>query len=90
METQKQDDLCGGCDSFGEHLCYLVSQGFNISDEQEYVDLTVNAHFRCDHCGRQANRHESLCVPVHLQVVQVTSQSLDLGQRGLMRVRGEV
>lgn len=65
-ETKRQYDLHGGGGSFSEHLCYLVSQGFNISDEQEYVDLTENAQYQCDHCGRQANRNESLCVAVPL------------------------
>ena len=65
-ETHTGYDSYSGGDSFSEHLCYLVSQGFSISDEQEYVDLTDHALFRCDHCGLHANRNENLCVPVPL------------------------
>lgn len=65
-ETRTQSDMYGGGASFGEHLCYIVSQGFNLGDEQEYADLTDNALFRCDHCGLHANRNENLCVPVPL------------------------
>ena len=49
-----------------EHLCYLVSQGFNISDEQEFMALIEDAQYRCDHCGRHAKSDTNLCVPKHL------------------------
>ena len=49
-----------------QHLCYLLSQGFNLSDGQEYEALIDHPEFRCGHCGRQANRDESLCVPAQL------------------------
>ncbi|MHC4331677.1 MAG: hypothetical protein ACYSWW_26525 [Planctomycetota bacterium] len=49
-----------------EHLCYIVSQGFNISDEQSYLELTTDSKFRCGHCGRQAGHDRNLCVPMEL------------------------
>jgi len=49
-----------------EHLCYLMSQGFHLSDEQEYKALTNSPRFRCGHCDRKANGGQNLCVPVNL------------------------
>jgi len=49
-----------------EHLCYIISQGFNISDEQEFNALIENAEYRCDHCGHHAKSEKNLCVPMHL------------------------
>ena len=49
-----------------EHLCYLISQGFHLSDEQEFKALIEDAQYRCDHCGRHAKSENSVCVPMHL------------------------
>ena len=46
-----------------EHLCYMVSQGFHVSDEQEYKALVENPRYKCHHCGRVAASDASLCVP---------------------------
>lgn len=54
-------------ESHDQHLCYLMSQGFHLSDEQEYEALTSDPRFQCDHCGRKANGDHSLCVPVSLE-----------------------
>jgi|GEM_PF-266296 len=66
---------CDG-ESHGRHLCYLVSQGLNLSDEQEYKALIVDPKFRCGHCGRQANGNQSLCVPVELETPVDSSRSI--------------
>jgi len=50
-----------------QHLCYLMSQGFHLSDEQEYKALTNSPKFRCGHCGRKANGGQNVCVPVDLE-----------------------
>ena len=49
-----------------QHLCYFVSQGFHLTDEQEYKALVENPQFLCQHCGRTAKCKESLCEPVGL------------------------
>ena len=49
-----------------EHLCYLVSQGFHLSDEREFEALIENAQYRCDHCGRHAKSDANLCMPMRL------------------------
>ena len=50
-----------------EHLCYLMSQGFHLSDAEEFNALTDDPGFRCDRCGRKAKADTSLCVPVSLE-----------------------
>ncbi len=49
-----------------EHLCYIISQGFHLTDEQQYRVLIENPGYRCDHCGRTAESDTNLCVPVPL------------------------
>jgi hypothetical protein len=49
-----------------DHLCYMISQGFHLSDEKEYKTLVDDPQFRCNHCGRTAKSGANLCVPVQL------------------------
>jgi len=53
-------------DEHTKHLCYMVSQGFNLSDEAEYEELIKNPKFKCRHCGRAANSEDNLCEPAKL------------------------
>ena len=53
-------------ESHSEHLCYLVSQGFHISDEREFRILTENPRFQCHRCNRIAKSDKNLCVPFDL------------------------
>ncbi len=62
--TQPNLECCTGVHT--EHLCYMVSQGFHISDEPEYKALVENALYKCHRCGRVAASDANLCVPVHL------------------------
>ena len=48
------------------HLCYIVSQGFHLSDSKEYKELVKNPRFKCQHCGRVAHKEENLCKPTEL------------------------
>ena len=61
---QQKSDCCTG--NHSDHLCYLISQGFNLSDEQEFRALIEDAEYRCDHCGHHAKNDANLCVPVPL------------------------
>jgi hypothetical protein len=61
---QHNTECCTG--DHTEHLCYLISQGFDISDAQEFRSLIEDAQYRCDHCGRHAKSYTNLCVPMHL------------------------
>jgi len=49
-----------------EHLCYIISQGFHLSDEQKYKVLVEYAEYKCNHCGRIAKSDANLCVPDRL------------------------
>ena len=56
------------CDSelHNEHLCYIISQGFHLTNEQEYESLVEDAKFTCERCHRAAKSADNLCVPVSL------------------------
>jgi len=62
--TQLDMECCTGVHT--EHLCYMVSQGFHVSDEQEYKALVENAEYKCNRCGRAARSGSNLCMPAHL------------------------
>ncbi|MFC1634575.1 hypothetical protein ACFL5Z_07005 [Planctomycetota bacterium] len=49
-----------------DHLCYMISQGFHISDEQEFKALVDKPEFKCNHCGRTAKSSTNICVPAQL------------------------
>ena len=49
-----------------QHLCYIISQGFHLTDEQEYNAIVKDAQFKCQHCGRIAKSDQSLCEPAKL------------------------
>jgi hypothetical protein len=49
-----------------ERLCYIIAQGFNLTDEQSYLALISDPKFRCKHCDRQAASNRNLCVPIGL------------------------
>lgn len=51
-----------------EHLCYLISQGFHISDAQEFKNLINRPKFACRHCDRHANSDVNLCMPEKLDI----------------------
>jgi hypothetical protein len=54
------------CEAHEDHLCYIISQGFHLTDEQNYLALIANPKFCCIHCGRQAASNRNLCVPMKL------------------------
>ncbi|UCE46489.1 MAG: hypothetical protein JSW47_12805 [Phycisphaerales bacterium] len=60
-DPQPDSECCMG--SHTEHLCYMVSQGFHVSDEQEYKALVENPRYKCNRCGRAAASDANLCVP---------------------------
>jgi hypothetical protein len=49
-----------------EHLCYFVSQGFHLTNDKEYNNMVQDPQFKCQHCGRVANKADNLCKPVKL------------------------
>jgi hypothetical protein len=65
-DTKTQADA--GCDTelHGEHLCYIISQGLDLTDALEYEALVREPRFRCGHCRRMARNGENLCVPIDI------------------------
>jgi hypothetical protein len=61
-EHQKDNAECKS-ETHGRHLCYIVSQGFNLSDPKEYDAIIKNPGFKCQHCGQSAKSMDNLCVP---------------------------
>jgi hypothetical protein len=56
------------CNSHGhnKHLCHLMYEGFHFSKPEEYKQMVQEAQYRCQNCGRTAQKSESLCNPVSL------------------------
>ena len=65
-EDKTQHNVDCASQLHAQHLCYLLSQGFNLSDEQEYKALIEHQRFKCGHCCREANSSDNLCVPATL------------------------
>ena len=49
-----------------QHLCYLTSQGFHLSNPDDFQALTNDPEYKCQHCGRKANSNQNLCVPASM------------------------
>jgi hypothetical protein len=64
-EKRAHNEDCGDAEH-GKHLCFLMYEGFHLSNKQAYKDLVANAEFRCQQCGRTAKSGKSLCDPVRL------------------------
>ncbi len=63
LEVKTDHNLECHVPSHNHHLCYLVSQGFDLSDRDEYKALVSEPKYKCGHCGRLANSDENLCEP---------------------------
>ena len=53
-------------ESHNKHMCYIISQGYHLSDPDEYDALVKGAEFKCRHCGRRAKSLDNLCEPFRL------------------------
>jgi hypothetical protein len=53
-------------ESHDKHMCYIISQGYHLSDPDEYDALVKNAEFKCRRCGRRAKSMDNLCEPFRL------------------------
>ena len=65
QETLTINSICDS-EQHTQHLCYIRSQGFHLTDEQEYKALVEDAKYICDRCHRTAKSDANLCVPVLL------------------------
>ena len=64
-EHPKDNSECKS-DEHTKHLCYFVSYGYHVNNEEDYKSLIDEPKFKCYFCGRPAHNAESLCKPVKL------------------------
>ena len=50
----------------GQHLCFLMYDGFHYSQPADYKAMVRDAEFRCQNCARTAHKAEHVCAPVPL------------------------
>ena len=62
-EEQVQHNTECTSEDHDKHLCYLMSQGFHLSNANEFKALISKPRFQCQHCSRKANSDQNLCVP---------------------------
>ena len=65
QKTLKCNSTCDP-ELHNQHLCYIRSQGFHLTNEQEYKTLVEDAKYMCNHCHCTAKSAANLCVPVLL------------------------
>jgi hypothetical protein len=65
QETLTTNSICDS-ELHDQHLCYIRSQGFHLTDEQEYNALVEDPKYFCTHCHHSARSADNLCVPVLL------------------------
>lgn len=64
-ESVSHNSECG-MPSHNRHLCYIVAQGFHVTEPEDYQKLVSEPEFKCETCGRVAKSDENLCNPVRL------------------------
>ncbi len=68
--AQENDQHNTECKSelHSQHLCYFISRGFHLTDEEMYKAMVNPPEFKCEHCKRVAKSDKNLCEPVSLFV----------------------
>jgi hypothetical protein len=64
-EKREHNENCNA-DGHDEHLCFLMYDGFHYREKAAFKALVDRAEYRCQNCGRTANRGSSLCEPMDL------------------------
>ncbi|MHC4672385.1 MAG: hypothetical protein ACYTF1_01800 [Planctomycetota bacterium] len=66
--AEKQLDHNTECQSssHGQHLCFLMHDGFHYGNREEYKAMVRDANYRCQNCARTAKDDKYLCAPVEL------------------------
>ena len=55
MGSEQKDNRECKSDDHTNHLCYFVSYGYHINNEQDYKGLVEEPKFKCYFCGRTAH-----------------------------------
>ena len=67
MAQEHPKDNAECCDDeHSQHLCYFVSYGYHVNDQDEYKSKVADPQFKCYYCGRTAHLAKSLCKPMEL------------------------
>ncbi|MHC4132544.1 MAG: hypothetical protein ACYSSP_10870 [Planctomycetota bacterium] len=68
--AQENDQHNTECKSelHSQHLCYFISQGSHLTNEEKYKDMVSDPEFKCEYCERVANSDKNLCKPISLFV----------------------
>ena len=49
-----------------KHLCFLLSQGEDEKNPEEFQKLVGQPRFQCHTCGRTAHSADNVCMPIEL------------------------
>jgi hypothetical protein len=68
MDEEQKMEHNTNCNVSGhdEHLCFLIYQGWGVTNKTAYKALVDKAEYLCQKCTRTANSHSNLCEPVDL------------------------
>ena len=53
-------------DKHKDHLCFLMCEGWHLTNREKYKSMVKDAAYRCQYCDRTAKYPENLCEPVEL------------------------
>lgn len=49
-----------------KHLCFLLSEGQDKKDPEDFQKLVEEPRFQCHTCGRTAHSADNVCMPIEL------------------------
>jgi len=66
--SEKKPDHNTECtdDKHGEHLCFLMYEGYHYEHRADYKALVQDAEYICRNCSRTAKDAARLCAPEKL------------------------
>ena len=65
-EEKKNRKIECTADKHQNHLCFLMGEGWHLTQKQKYKDMVQDAQYRCEYCDRTAQKAENLCAPIEL------------------------
>jgi len=65
-DEKKQHNLECTSKKHKDHLCFLMCEGWHLTNPAEYKALVADAEFRCRYCDRTAKNQDNLCGPSNL------------------------
>ena len=59
------NDQCKS-DEHIKHLCFLLSDGFDEANPEQFQAIVGEPQFQCHTCGRTAHSADNVCMPIEL------------------------